>query len=458
MKRLIVIFIAVILPLATIRGAADGRFRSATPAGGKITSVFAIAQEGDGPLWMGTDDGLLRYDGYDWRQIRHTSGDSLSLPDNIVGTLAYDSERRLLIAGTDSGLCLYDPSKDCLRIVGGSRHLHIKSVLPQGDSIWAATTTGLYLFSDGAAEKLLEGHFTSVRKIYGSIWAASAGCLMEQPAGSALWTRHPIGGESGLVLDICPDAEGGGNLWVGSESGLCLYSPRLGQCLEHLLENTPIKTFRYHGSTLWMGTDNGAATLESDGRIVFYRHDVSDPQSIPNNVVWAVAEDTAGNLWFGTDHGAASAFTGRPYRFTRIDRITGSTDGMDIGVMAPGSDGSLWIGGRGGLRRWLPPLDCLRWRAGLLRLLQRQDCKLPHSGANRALQSQLDVCNSGGRQRTPLPGNLRRRPIHYGKAAATRGSGHRHELPPLKPNLNPRPQKRHNPRPDIPQRPSICHL
>ncbi len=349
MKRLIVIFIAVILPLATIRGAADGRFRSATPAGGKITSVFAIAQEGDGPLWMGTDDGLLRYDGYDWRQIRHTSGDSLSLPDNIVGTLAYDSERRLLIAGTDSGLCLYDPSKDCLRIVGGSRHLHIKSVLPQGDSIWAATTTGLYLFSDGAAEKLLEGHFTSVRKIYGSIWAASAGCLMEQPAGSALWTRHPIGGESGLVLDICPDAEGGGNLWVGSESGLCLYSPRLGQCLEHLLENTPIKTFRYHGSTLWMGTDNGAATLESDGRIVFYRHDVSDPQSIPNNVVWAVAEDTAGNLWFGTDHGAASAFTGRPYRFTRIDRITGSTDGMDIGVMAPGSDGSLWIGGRGGL-------------------------------------------------------------------------------------------------------------
>ena len=349
MKRLISIIIAALLPLGALHGSSYGRFRSAAPQGGKVTSVFAIVQEGDGPLWMGTDDGLLRYDGYLWRQMRHNSGDSLSLPDNIVGTLAYDAGRGLLIAGTDSGLCLYDPVQDTFCPVPGSASLHIKSVLSEGDSLYAATTTGLYLFSQGKAERLLEGHFTSVRKIFGSIWAASYGCLMQLSAESSTWKRHPIGGDSSLVLDICPAADGSGNLWAGSESGLCLYDPQRGLCLRHLLENIPIKTFHYHGSTLWMGTDNGAATLESDGSILFFRHDVSDPGSIPNNVVWAVAEDAAGNLWFGTDHGAASVFTGRPYRFTRIDRITGSTDGMDIGVMAPGSDGSLWMGGRGGL-------------------------------------------------------------------------------------------------------------
>ncbi len=347
MKRLIVIFIAAIVPLGAICRADDVRFRSAAPPGGKVTSVFAIAQEGDGPLWMGTDSGLLRYDGYDYRQLRHKSGDTLSLPDNIVETLVYEPSRALLIVGTDSGLCLYDPVKDALHTVAGSRDLHIKSVLPKGDSIWAATTTGLYLFSDNTAEKLLDGHFTSVRKIYGSIWATTYGSLMELPAGSRLWRRHPLGGDLSLALDLCPASDG--NLWVGSESGLCLYSPKSGLCLKHLLDNIPIKTFRYHGDTLWMGTDNGAATLTGGGRIEFFRHDVSDPSSIPNNVVWAVEEDAAGNLWFGTDHGAASAFTGRPYRFTRIDRITGSTEGLDIGIITAGSDGNLWMGGRGGL-------------------------------------------------------------------------------------------------------------
>ena len=78
----------------------SGRFRSVTLPSGKTTAVFSMAQDPYGFIWMGTDDGLARYDGYGFKIYRWEMGDSLSLANNIVNTLLYDSVRSCLYVCT----------------------------------------------------------------------------------------------------------------------------------------------------------------------------------------------------------------------------------------------------------------------------------------------------------------------------------------------------------------------
>ena len=171
MKRLIHLFLYITaLALCSRAGAADSdgapleRFHSIILPTGQVTSVFAIMQDPVGFIWMGTDSGLLRYDGYDFKTYRWKRDENTSLVNDIVNALAYDKVRNKLYAGTDKGISEYDPLYDKFKTIEGSEGRHVKSIYVEGDSLYAATTTGLYLFHKGTCEKLLDGHFTVIRK------------------------------------------------------------------------------------------------------------------------------------------------------------------------------------------------------------------------------------------------------------------------------------------------------
>src|ERR1700692_3110682 len=91
---------------------ADTVFQHLGEANGLSTSVIsAIAQDGDGFLWVGTQGGLARWDGYRFRKYQALPGASGALPNNSVQTLYGDPRGRLWI-GTDSGLARYDRGQD----------------------------------------------------------------------------------------------------------------------------------------------------------------------------------------------------------------------------------------------------------------------------------------------------------------------------------------------------------
>lgn len=318
---------------------------------GQVTSVFAITQDPSGFIWMGTDDGLLRYDGYDFRSYRYQKDELGCIVNNMINALAYDGLHNRLFIGTDKGISEYDPVSDRFRTLDASIGLHVKGLLVENDGLYAATTSGLYLFSgENGSKKLADAHFTAVRKAGTGIWACSYDSVWERADGEN-WHRHELAdilkGKNILVLDICPAT--GGELWIGSENGLFRYNPQTHLSKMHLIDGIPVKTFLRYGKDLWMGTDNGVAVLHEDGSLYFCRHSVSDRSSIPNNVVWALAEDKSGHLWFGTDHGAAKCDPAQTFRFTGVGKITGLDTGLDIGLMNVGSHDRLWLAGRDGL-------------------------------------------------------------------------------------------------------------
>lgn len=75
------------------------------------STVFTITQDCKGFIWIGTRDGLNRYDSHEIKIYRNNPEDSTSLIHNMVNSLLADSKGRLWV-GTYHGLCLYRPEKD----------------------------------------------------------------------------------------------------------------------------------------------------------------------------------------------------------------------------------------------------------------------------------------------------------------------------------------------------------
>ena len=78
----------------------------------QVPRVSAIAQDRFGFIWIGTNDGLLRYDGYRLRAYRNRAGDAASLPSNTVTDVLSDRRGELWIGSRQGGLCRYDPASD----------------------------------------------------------------------------------------------------------------------------------------------------------------------------------------------------------------------------------------------------------------------------------------------------------------------------------------------------------
>jgi ligand-binding sensor domain-containing protein len=77
-------------------------------------SVAAITKDREGFIWVGSGDGLNRFDGYSFVHFSHLDGDSTSLSNDVVRSLLLDSQGRLWV-GTYNGLNLYDSEKESFR-------------------------------------------------------------------------------------------------------------------------------------------------------------------------------------------------------------------------------------------------------------------------------------------------------------------------------------------------------
>lgn len=346
---------SVTILAATIDIAASsfsGRFRCVPVPSGAAGSVFSILQDPQGFVWLGTDDGLVRYDGYDSRIYRWSLSDSLSIINNVVNVLVYDHDKDLMYAGTDRGVSIYAPVSDTFSDMKGLEDKHVKSFLLDDGNLYVGTTAGLFCVTPEGTKCLYDGHVACVRKVGDDIYAGSYDCLIRL-TGEAGTQKHELGsvlsGNNVLVLDICADPSGKPSLLLGTECGLVSYDPDSGLSEGTDFPNIPVKTFLYTSDGLWAGSDSGLILMGEQGDKSVFRHKVSDSSSLPNNVVWCIFEDKDGSIWLGTDHGVAIADVSGIYRYAGIDSITGSSDGLDVRVMASDGKGRLWLGGRDGL-------------------------------------------------------------------------------------------------------------
>jgi signal transduction histidine kinase/ligand-binding sensor domain-containing protein len=265
-------------------------------------TVRAIAQTKDGYLWIGTDEGLAQFDGYDFVVFNKENG---SLPSNSVGALWAAKDGSLWI-GTLGGLTRYRNGKfTTFTKKDGLDDPSVNSITEdRSGAIWVVAGVYLNRFQDGKFTNFSprEGlPIQALRTVYsgrdGSIYVAGFGGVVRHQGNHFVSVLGPLGA---IVSSLLKDRQG--NLWVGGSSGLLSRSPK-GDLRQYtvqdgLPDNYIRSVWEDRDGNLWAGTDGGLARLE-DGRFV------SSPLASSHERDWVrcIYEDIEGNLWVGMNSG-----------------------------------------------------------------------------------------------------------------------------------------------------------
>jgi signal transduction histidine kinase/ligand-binding sensor domain-containing protein len=314
------------------------------------SQVWTITQDQAGYIWLGTNEGLVRFDG-----VRFVSGRQLGfdqLPNASV---------RTLFVARDGSLWIGFGTGDVGRLQNGRLQTFTADVgLPPGvvsgiaedqrGSIWTASANGLYRFENGRWDRIgvAPGVTThSVNTVFadrqGRLWVGSrAGVYRSTSSAPARFERVTTVFAQSLAGD---DA---GNVWSVGDTTLTLLSANPPRTIVESSAYAPgrrIVTDRR--GRLWIGTLGGGLLRVSPGDIP--KVDRFTRPGVPNyDDVLAAFEDREGNIWVGTPRGLDRGSRGL------IRSLPDAGDGITAPVqaVAAASDGSVWVGTANGLHRF----------------------------------------------------------------------------------------------------------
>jgi len=321
-----------------------------TEAGLPQNAVHAIIQTRDGYLWLGTEEGLVRFDG-----IRFTVFDKGSQPgiaSNYIWALHEDREGSLWV-GTGGGLTRMKDGKFTTYTMHDGLSSHIVRAIHQSrdGSLWIGT-------EDGGLNRFMNGRFTrySAKEgfpddtVYsmcedrdGALWFGTAAGLSQFRDGrfTNYTTMNGLG--NNIVRSLYQDREG--HLWIGtSGGGLCqfrdgrftTYSAKQG-----LTNTTVLSITQDHEGSLWIGTDSGGLNRLKDGVFTPY----TTREGLSNDIVLSVYEDREGSLWIGTGSGGLNRL--REGSLTTYTTKQGLSHNV-VRSIYEDREGNLWIGTYGG--------------------------------------------------------------------------------------------------------------
>ena len=300
-------------------------------------SVQSIARDRAGFLWLGTQNGVARFDGQNFRAYDSAgSGVDLSL---VVA--AWGDRDGAVWFGNSHGLVREQhgrfrqwPIGAVNMIVGGT-----------GDLPLLASNQGVGLWRDGALHPLpgLAGVFFSVLRRGDTIWAGGLDRVCRRQAGQTRCWKLPAGPSRRVVaLAWLQD-----RLWVGTNAGLLqLHADRFTAVAPlPALAGTDIQALLADRSgSLWIGTIGALYRRYPDGRLE--RIGAGDLPA--NSWIEAMYQGRNGTLWLGSRTQALYRVSDSYTR--RYDAGSGLTDPF-VWSLAPGADGSLDIGSNDGLYR-----------------------------------------------------------------------------------------------------------
>jgi len=359
------------------------------PQGLGNLSVWCLSQDVDGFLWVGTEDGLFRYDGLRFQSFGRDSG----LGNTWIRTLCVGQSGRLWI-GTTHGLSLRDKGR--IRPVTeqeGLPQAEVFALTMDGENrLWVATDRGLFRQHAGSLSfggvpgwpdkaqarnlcmagrsmyvlnqaKLLRYNLgdPKVPEVVAGPWKERLDAVAEDGQGrlwvrsrSGLWMRpDPEAAFQDLSRRVGPAAYDGalrmtprGTLLIPSVDGLMRVR---GQDWEMLGESQGMPTpyvnraLEDREGCLWVG---GLGLHRTLSREAWRQHTVRD--GIVGGVVRAILKDSQGRMWVGTTNGVCTVRDGtwKPIPETLQQAFLG---------LAIAPDGALWMGGAPArLRRWMP--------------------------------------------------------------------------------------------------------
>ncbi len=311
-------------------------------------SVFALAQTRDGYLWVGTQEGLARFDG-----VRFTVVDEPAAPELRSGWIT-----ALLVAG-DGSLWIACDGHGVLRFKDGALARFTETNGLPGQQTWCLANGrdgAVWIGSEGGLTRYLDGTLKSWTEQTGLPDVSIRGVSEDRRGQVHLATRRGLvslsrEGEirntyfgAGMIPNALKSvvADRLGNIWVSSNEGVTRENEsgrRFYGVPEGLPDKLPTVIYEDRAGRIWVGTYNGVACLV-DGEVV------STPMAEAGfgDLVYTIFEDREANLWVG---GRDGLYRLRPARFTTFTTREGLTANNVMSVCEDQS-GAICVGIWGG--------------------------------------------------------------------------------------------------------------
>jgi signal transduction histidine kinase/ligand-binding sensor domain-containing protein len=334
--------------LARFDGVAFSTFRASNTAGLGGGGVLCLLEDRSGTLWIGTNGGgVSRYEGGRFSSLTTAEG----LPNDIVRSLYEDRDGSVWI-GTNDGLARWKSGG--LTAFGprdGLRGTVVRAIAEDDDGgLWVGTNGGgLMRFGEGRFAPLdtdppLPGNavFSLLRDRTGSLWIGTNGQGLARLSGRRLTVFSTRDGlPSNIIWSLLEDAHG--ILWVGTYGG-GLARLRDGKFEAFsTADGFPSGFVRSIGAdregSLWMGTYGGGLVRLRDGKFLTY----TAREGLSHDFARTVLEDRRGTLWVGTTGGGLCGLLGSHFRcFGPAEGL-----GLDVRALCEVADGSLLVGTAG---------------------------------------------------------------------------------------------------------------
>jgi signal transduction histidine kinase/ligand-binding sensor domain-containing protein/CheY-like chemotaxis protein len=318
-------------------------------------SVRAIAETSDGYLWLGTQAGLVRFDGDHFRVFTSQNTPAFQQGDHILALRA-DRDGGLWI-GTRGGELLHakDGHFRAYSSADGLPAEPVRSILASRDgTLWIGTERGGLHRYDGRRFIRVplgtgEGESTVrclVENSEGSIWAGTDGGLKLISHGGVRTFTRKDGLLSNPVWALAQSPNG--DLWIGTRFGGL--SRMSGGVIESygrergLPDPSVLTILGDKDGSLWLGTDGGGLVRFRDNRF----EALPAASGFLNDIVRCVFEDREGSLWVGTAGGGLARLSDQP--FTVFSKREGMTSNL-IWSVAESRSGGVWVGTADGVSR-----------------------------------------------------------------------------------------------------------
>jgi signal transduction histidine kinase/ligand-binding sensor domain-containing protein/DNA-binding response OmpR family regulator len=355
------------------------------PEGLPQNAAVTIARTPDGYLWVGTQEGLARFDGV--RFIVFDRSNETAIPNNQILVLHVDRAGKLWIGtqdgmavlengrfkpyavaglahvqilailedhagrlwvGTDKGLVEIDQEQRA-RVFGipdGLRDASIRALLEDRDGmIWVSTATGgLHRFDGTNFESMRPGSGQTVDPISsmyedhdGTVWFGTETGGLYRKSGDHFDVVAPAGQLGSAVRTLMRDRDG--NLWIATYGrGLVrlrdgVFSAPDGS---HALSIDVRSLYEDNEGSLWVGSSGSGLLRLRDGKFVPF----GLPEGLQGNVAWSITPRAAGGIWVGTDAGVSNYVGGAFQHFTPPKGF----ETVRVRALLEDRKGVLWVG------------------------------------------------------------------------------------------------------------------
>jgi ligand-binding sensor domain-containing protein/signal transduction histidine kinase len=358
-------------------GVTNVRFRNySVDQGLSQPTAQQIVQDKYGFIWIATQDGLNRFDGYSFKVYKHLRGDPWSLADNAIKALVADPDGSLWIGTQAGGLNRYDPVLDRFEPFAAdpaqagalAANQVTALMLDRRNWLWVASAAGKLQWLDPATrhfidtplgmQPVLSSVHTFAEQEDGSVLIGTQSGLWRCDANASSMHElrlDPVQSLNVQALTVAHD----GQIWVAAtgagvfrldKDGNALARYRMVADPAHALPDDDVRGMQFDGAgKLWLATRNGGL-LQLDpatGGVRQFSNDPADARSIAANRQQSILIDRDGLIWAGSWNNGVSLHDPRSEAFATVAPLPSdprTLPARPVWAIAAGRDATLWLG------------------------------------------------------------------------------------------------------------------